>query len=112
MNPTSTSSRPHRTSRRRALPAASAAVAVLAGLTLTAGATAPASGAPAAASALSAPASRTAPAALVHALPGDQVFPESVAVDPATGRVYVGAVQDGTTYTRRGGAPRAQRGVS
>ncbi|MER5302618.1 hypothetical protein ABT039_24575 [Streptomyces lasiicapitis] len=105
MNPTSTSSRPHRTPRRRALPAASAAVAVLAGLTLTAGATAPASGAPATPSALSAPASRTAPAALVHALPGDQVFPESAAVDPATGRFYVGSVKDGTIYTGRVGAP-------
>ncbi|MFD0413799.1 SMP-30/gluconolactonase/LRE family protein [Streptomyces sp. NPDC127108] len=97
------------TSRRRALPVASAAVAVLAGLAVTASATAavPTPSGPRATTQDTAapdPAAR-AKAALVHALPGDQVFPESVAVDPATGRFYVGSVKDGTLYTGRVGAP-------
>ncbi|MFH9072071.1 SMP-30/gluconolactonase/LRE family protein [Streptomyces alboflavus] len=102
------------TSRRRALPVASAALAVVAGLAVTAGATAAVPTTPgprtaaqdATAHDTAAPdaAARTR-AALIHALPGDQVFPESVAVDPATGRFYVGSVKDGTLYTGRVGAP-------
>ena len=41
---------------------------------------------------------------LLHTFPGDQVFPESVAVDHKTGRFYVGSVKDGTLYTGKVGA--------
>jgi sugar lactone lactonase YvrE len=42
---------------------------------------------------------------LLHTFPGDQVFPESVAVDHKTGRFYVGSVKDGTLYTGKVGVP-------
>ena len=36
---------------------------------------------------------------LIHPLPGPQVFPESVAVDPASGRYWATSVKDGTIFT-------------
>ncbi|MEV6398294.1 hypothetical protein AB0M39_26555 [Streptomyces sp. NPDC051907] len=42
----------------------------------------------------------------IHALPGDQVFPESVAVDPASGRFFVGSVKDGTIFTGKVGSTK------
>jgi sugar lactone lactonase YvrE len=36
--------------------------------------------------------------AILHSFPGAQVYPESVAVDPATGTFYVGSVKDGTIF--------------
>jgi len=36
--------------------------------------------------------------AVIHTLPGDLVYPESVAVDPASGRFYVGSVKHGTLF--------------
>lgn len=38
------------------------------------------------------------------ALPGDQVFPESIAIDQDTGVYYVGSVKDGTIYRGRVGS--------
>src|SRR5438067_10076922 len=37
-------------------------------------------------------------AVVVHTFPGDLVYPESVAVDPASGRFYVGSVKHGTLF--------------
>ncbi|WP_250633795.1 hypothetical protein [Pinirhizobacter soli] len=34
-----------------------------------------------------------------YALAGDQVFPESIAIDQASGRFWVGSVKDGTIFT-------------
>lgn len=90
-------------SRRRTLPAI-AAVVVAAGVGLAATVSTTASGAPEQAAAhgsaaADATTTRRGDALLVHPLPGDQVFPESVAVDGATGRFYVGSVKDGTIYT-------------
>ena len=36
--------------------------------------------------------------AVIHTFPGDLVYPESVAVDPASGRFYVGSVKHGTLF--------------
>lgn len=46
---------------------------------------------------------------LLHTFPGDQVYPESVAVDWATGVFYVGSVKEGTLF--RGRVGRAQMEV-
>jgi sugar lactone lactonase YvrE len=35
---------------------------------------------------------------VIHTFPGDFVYPESVAVDPASGRFYVGSVKHGTLF--------------
>ena len=35
---------------------------------------------------------------VLHTFPGDLVYPESVAVDPASGRLYVGSVKHGTLF--------------
>jgi superoxide dismutase, Cu-Zn family len=37
-------------------------------------------------------------------LPGEQVFPESVGVDPASGEAYVGSLEDGALYRLSGAA--------
>jgi outer membrane protein assembly factor BamB len=84
---------------RRAVRAASAVLAMIAGVTMTGAAQVPAAGATLPASAV-----RQA-TVLLHTFPGDQVFPESVAVDHKTGRFYVGSVKDGTLYTGKVGAP-------
>jgi sugar lactone lactonase YvrE len=36
--------------------------------------------------------------AILHSFPGAQVYPESVAVDPATGTFFVGSVKEGTIF--------------
>ena len=36
--------------------------------------------------------------AVIHTFPGDLVYPESVAVDPGSGRLYVGSVKHGTLF--------------
>ena len=36
--------------------------------------------------------------AVIHTFPGDLVYPESVAVDPALGRFFVGSVKHGTLF--------------
>jgi sugar lactone lactonase YvrE len=40
----------------------------------------------------------SADGAVIHTFPGDLVYPESVAVDPASGRFYVGSVKQGTLF--------------
>lgn len=41
-----------------------------------------------------------------YVVPGDRVFPEGIAVDRSTGRVYVGSTTDGTVYRSEGpGSP-------
>lgn len=42
--------------------------------------------------------------AILHSFPGDQVYPESVTVDPATGDFYVGSVKDGTIFRGKVGS--------
>src|SRR3954469_16908739 len=36
--------------------------------------------------------------AVIHTFPGDLVYPESVAVDPASGQFYAGSVKHGTLF--------------
>ncbi len=43
--------------------------------------------------------------AVIHTFPGDLVYPESVAVDSASGRLYVGSVKDGTLFRGELGKP-------
>lgn len=42
-----------------------------------------------------------------YELPGQEVFPESIGVDPVTGDAYVGSLADGTLY-RLGAAGQAE----
>lgn len=44
--------------------------------------------------------------AILHSFPGDQVYPESVAVDPATGTFFVGSVKEGTIFKGKLGSGR------
>jgi len=44
--------------------------------------------------------------AILHSFPGEQVYPESVAVDAATGSFYVGSVKDGTIFRGKVGAAK------
>jgi hypothetical protein len=46
-----------------------------------------------------APAAAQTSGTIIHPLPGPQVFPESVAVDAASGRYWATSVQDGTIFT-------------
>jgi sugar lactone lactonase YvrE len=41
---------------------------------------------------------RPHPNAILHSFPGTQVYPESVAVDPATDTFFVGSVKEGTIF--------------
>jgi sugar lactone lactonase YvrE len=43
---------------------------------------------------------------VIHAFPGDQVFPESVTIDHASGTFYVGSVKEGTIFKGRVGTPK------
>jgi sugar lactone lactonase YvrE len=45
------------------------------------------------------PAAAKTSGTIIHPLPGPQVFPESVAVDAASGRYWVTSVKDGTLFT-------------
>lgn len=45
------------------------------------------------------PAAAQTSGTIIHPLPGPQVFPESVAVDAASGRYWVTSVKDGTIFT-------------
>ncbi len=44
------------------------------------------------------PAANPAAATTTYEIPGDQVFPEGIAYDPAAGLFYVGSTEDGTIY--------------
>ncbi|GAA2821187.1 SMP-30/gluconolactonase/LRE family protein [Crossiella cryophila] len=50
-------------------------------------------------------ASAAPPRSTLTALPGNEVFPESIAVDQRTGVYYVGSVKDGTLFRGRVGSP-------
>ena len=45
---------------------------------------------------------------VIHSFPGDQVFPESVTIDHASGTFYVGSVKEGTIFQGRVGTPNIE----
>lgn len=53
------------------------------------------------------PAAAQTSGTIIHPLPGPQVFPESVAVDAASGRFWVTSVKDGTIFTGAVGSAAA-----
>lgn len=46
--------------------------------------------------------------AVIHPFPGDQVYPESVTIDQASGVFYVGSVKEGTIFRGRVGTPKVE----
>ena len=45
---------------------------------------------------------------VIHSFPGDQVYPESVTIDQASGTFYVGSVKEGTIFQGRVGTPNIE----
>jgi len=45
---------------------------------------------------------------VIHSFPGDQVFPESVTIDHASGTFYVGSVKEGTIFRGSVGTPNIE----
>jgi len=45
---------------------------------------------------------------VIHSFPGDQVYPESVTIDQASGTFYVGSVKEGTIFKGRVGTPKIE----
>jgi sugar lactone lactonase YvrE len=45
---------------------------------------------------------------VIHPFPGDQVYPESVTIDQASGTFFVGSVKEGTIFKGRVGTPKIE----
>src|SRR4029078_8597679 len=45
---------------------------------------------------------------VIHSFPGDQVYPESVTIDQASGTFYVGSVKEGTIFKGLVGTPKIE----
>jgi sugar lactone lactonase YvrE len=45
---------------------------------------------------------------VIHSFPGDQVYPESVTIDQASGTFYVGSVKEGTIFKGRVGTSKIE----